>query len=91
MCPAMIREGVSFGHLVAPSPTSGDGSMGAIGVGLDLVHLGVSATLAEQAFVVSLFDDVALVEHDDVIGGTHGREPVGYEQGDAAVGSSLPG
>ena len=52
-------------------------------------QLGVHAVLLHQVLVRAAFDDVPLVEHDDLVGVDHRRQPMGDDEGRAALGDAV--
>src|SRR6185312_4834543 len=56
---------------------------------LPVPHAGIKAVLGQQRAVGAALDDCALVEHDDLVGGDDGRQPVGDNERGAALGDAL--
>ena len=70
-----VGPGSANWHQVFPIGTShAMGIQSLIAPGLKLKEMGVLSVHREQAFVGPLFDDFAIVDDNDLIGGAHGRE-----------------
>ena len=54
-----------------------------------LVEVRIEAAALHQGLMGALLDDLAVIEHDDLVGPANGRKPVGDDHGRAAAQQPL--
>ena len=52
---------------------------------MDVVDLAVETALAQQLVVPAALDDAAALQHQDLVGRLHGAQPLGDDEGRAAL------
>jgi len=53
---------------------------------LTVPHTGINAVAGEEVAVTAAFDDTPSLQHQNLVGINHGRQPVGDHKGGSALG-----
>src|SRR5262245_16870653 len=92
---AVVRRLRSEAPVRLPGPAGGGAgkrlARGVLAGELEFVEGAVEAALLEQLVVAAAFDDVALLQHDDAVGGADGAQAVGDDERGAIANDLFEG